>query len=178
MKLYTQDPTIVSRCQEIDIVVSLVEDVSTLKEGIALLKPEQFSMALKVKCMILSQHPNFEEGVALLQQGVRGYGNFYMQGVHLLQALKTIKNDAVWMYPEMMHALISLGSNETQVSPLLEQLSQREQEVVQALEKGMSNKEIAMALKITERTVKAHLSSVYEKLEVHDRLSLAMLLRG
>jgi len=51
-------------------------------------------------------------------------------------------------------------------------------DVALEIKEGKSNKEIAVALKITERTVKAHLSHIYEKLDVHDRLSLAMLLRA
>jgi len=83
----------------------------------------------------------------------------------------------VWLYPEMMQSLILLGSNAIINEDALETLSVREREVAREIEKGLSNKEIASALGITERTVKAHLSHVYEKLEVSDRLALAMLLR-
>ncbi|CAN0295859.1 unnamed protein product, partial [Chrysoparadoxa australica] len=44
--------------------------------------------------------------------------------------------------------------------------------------KGFSNKEIARLLNITERTVKAHISKVYEKLGVKDRLQLALMLNN
>ena len=55
-------------------------------------------------------------------------------------------------------------------------LTERELQVLHLLAEGLSNKEIALALAITERTVKAHLSSIYEKLGVSDRLALAVLL--
>jgi len=101
-----------------------------------------------------------------------------MQKVHLEQAISTIQNDAVWLYPEMMQELILLGSNSAVSNEdVLASLSPRERDVAKEIEKGLSNKEIASALGITERTVKAHLSAVYEKLEVSDRLALAMLLR-
>ena len=101
-----------------------------------------------------------------------------MQKVHLLQAISTIENDAVWLYPEMMQELILHGSNAVvSNNDVLEALSTRERDVAKELEKGMSNKEIASALGITERTVKAHLTSIYDKLKVSDRLALAMLLR-
>jgi RNA polymerase sigma factor (sigma-70 family) len=51
----------------------------------------------------------------------------------------------------------------------LDQLTQREREVFELLAKGMTNKEIADALVITNNTVKRHLKAVFEKLDVHTR---------
>ena len=57
-------------------------------------------------------------------------------------------------------------------------LSKREKEVLALLaEKGTTNKEIAEALHITENTVKAHLSSIMEKMQVHNRQQAAILAR-
>ncbi len=57
-------------------------------------------------------------------------------------------------------------------------LSEREREVARLAASGESNLAIAQALNITERTVKAHLSSCFEKLEVTDRLQLALKVHG
>ncbi len=180
--LYTQSKKVAKRLKEIEIDFIFIEEETVVTAGILICEPEQiedvFSNDLGIKLMVVTPTPNFVEGMALLQKGIRGYGNLYMQKVHLLQALTTIKSDAVWLYPEMMQELIAVGSEVTQHNEeVLALLSSREQEVAKEIEKGMSNKEIATALGITERTVKAHLSSIYEKLEVGDRLGLAMLLR-
>lgn len=50
-----------------------------------------------------------------------------------------------------------------------EHLTEREQEIVQWIAKGLSNKEIAAALFISENTVKTHISNLFEKLDVRDR---------
>jgi DNA-binding NarL/FixJ family response regulator len=55
-----------------------------------------------------------------------------------------------------------------------ESLANREREVAELVSIGASNKEIAMGLSITEATVKAHLTSVFRKLKVSDRLRLAL----
>jgi RNA polymerase sigma factor (sigma-70 family) len=55
----------------------------------------------------------------------------------------------------------------------LDQLTEREREVFDLLAKGLTNKEIAEALVITTNTVKRHLKSVFEKLEVHTRSAAA-----
>ena len=61
---------------------------------------------------------------------------------------------------------------------LLSSLTKREYEIAVRVSKGDSNKQVAQSLKITERTVKAHLTEVYRKLGVVDRLKLARILFG
>lgn len=60
----------------------------------------------------------------------------------------------------------------------LDQLTQREREVFELLAKGMTNKEIADALVITNNTVKRHLKAVFEKLDVHTRAAALSKARG
>lgn len=60
----------------------------------------------------------------------------------------------------------------------LDQLTQREREVFELLAKGMTNKEIADALVITNNTVKRHLKAVFEKLGVHTRAAALSKARG
>jgi DNA-binding NarL/FixJ family response regulator len=57
----------------------------------------------------------------------------------------------------------------------LDDLSERELDVAQYVSKGLSNKQIAFEMDITERTVKAHLTSIFKKTNTKDRLSLALL---
>jgi DNA-binding NarL/FixJ family response regulator len=58
-----------------------------------------------------------------------------------------------------------------------ETLSKREDEVVQLVANGLSNKEIADKLFISVRTVKAHLTSIFSKTGFRDRLELAVKMR-
>ncbi len=182
IQLYTKNKTLAKRLDEIGLEFLYLNGETPDLNALFICDPiNLLALCAKypgVKILVLSSAPNFSEGVALLQKGIRGYGNAYMQKTHLLQAISTLENDAVWLYPEMMQELILLGSNAVVSNDdVLEVLSARERDVAKEIEKGLSNKEIASALGITERTVKAHLSSVYEKLEVSDRLALAMLLR-
>jgi DNA-binding NarL/FixJ family response regulator len=57
-------------------------------------------------------------------------------------------------------------------------LTPREQDAAVLLAKGDSNKEIARQLDITERTVKAHVGAMLEKLGVRDRLQLSLIING
>ena len=57
-------------------------------------------------------------------------------------------------------------------------LSAREREIASLIVDGATNKEVAAKLRISERTVKGHLSNVFQKLRVTDRLKLMLLVRG
>jgi DNA-binding NarL/FixJ family response regulator len=57
-------------------------------------------------------------------------------------------------------------------------LTQREYEIATLVGNGETNKQIARRLDITERTVKAHLTEVFRKLDIADRLKLALIVKG
>ncbi len=89
-----------------------------------------------------------------------------------------IKSGNIWLYPSFMQELIAQSFVQTNSkNELLEKLSLREKETALEVAKGKSNKEIAIELNITERTVKAHLSSIFEKVGASDRFTLALMLK-
>jgi DNA-binding NarL/FixJ family response regulator len=67
---------------------------------------------------------------------------------------------------------------EQSISDLLANLTRRECEIATLVGNGESNKQIARLLDITERTVKAHLTEVFRKLEIANRLKLALMVKG
>ena len=92
-----------------------------------------------------------------------------------------ITNGGVWMGQDLLKRLIEVstslaGNQAAQVDKHLNRLTKREKQVAIEAAKGLSNKEISRILKITERTVKAHLSSTFERLGAKDRLHLALML--
>lgn len=131
-------------------------------------------------CAVLEKAPEISTGKFLITQGVKAYGNTRMHTNHFMQMLETIKNKKVWTYPALTAAL---GGDKNQVlseasQKLLEnRLTQKEIEVVELILKGFTNDAIASSLDITTRTVKAHVSSIFAKLHVNDRLGLVLLLK-
>jgi DNA-binding NarL/FixJ family response regulator len=131
---------------------------------------------------LLSDQPSEEEGLAFLKLGIVGYGNTYISRARLGEAVRVISNGGVWLGQKVMQGLIretyarvrekAASSSEQR----LDSLTPRERAVAELVAQGQSNLEIAFNLNITERTVKAHLTSIYEKTGTGSRLNLALLI--
>lgn len=133
------------------------------------------------RLILLVDHPLLDEGEALLAQGIYGYANTFIQVSLLPDVVSTVAHGDLWIWPELMQRLLKrLLQRPAAPQPDITEwgLSQREQEVLAELGAGRSNKLIARKLDITERTVKAHVSSILEKVGVHDRVELILKLRG
>lgn len=132
------------------------------------------------RVFILTQKPSFIEGRELLDLKINGYANAYMQEVHFKDAIFAIRNGDIWLYPEFIQSMIKIMTQSTPAKEhsKLSELSTREKEVAKLISEGLTNQEIAQCCGITPRTVKAHISAIYSKLEVKDRISLVLLLQS
>ncbi len=133
------------------------------------------------KIVVLANAPNQAEAMYVLSLGVAAYAHAYSPAKVLLEIKTVITNGGVWMGQDLLKRLIEVSTNlagnqAAQVDKHLNLLTKREKQVAIEAAKGLSNKEIARILKITERTVKAHLSSTFERLGAKDRLHLALML--
>ncbi len=142
------------------------------------------SFSPQTRIIALSHQPSDDEGIAALRAGARGYCNAYIDPRLLAKAVSTVQNGEAWVGRRLTDRLVALvGQNaplqvDTDSSIDLDLLTPREQQIALQIGNGSSNKAIAQRLGITERTVKAHLGSVFAKLGVHDRLQLALLVTG
>ena len=183
MQLYTDLSHLVERMKELFAEIQLVDNAWQIAhDAIVLADPKKALQLLQelptARVIVLSDAPSYAEGSRLLPLGVRGYANSYIHKTHLEQALHAIESGNVWLYPEFMQELIQNATGNAATNErVLEKLTERERETALLVKEGLSNKEIASRLDITERTVKQHMSHIFEKLGVSDRLSLAMLLK-
>lgn len=143
-------------------------------------------LKIKKDVLILENIPNNTSGLAWLEKGAKGYLNTHARAERLQQAVNSILTGHVWVGQQLLQTMIQmLHQKETSLekapndSPSWQQaLTEREIETVQHVLKGKSNQQIAAALHISERTVKAHLHNIFEKLGVKDRLALALFILG
>ena len=116
--------------------------------------------------------------------GVRGCCLPEVEANMLQKAVASLLAGEAWL-PRRLIAKMITGiftpdavavSSEKQVS--LESLTQREREVAKLVTEGLNNKLIARKLDISERTIKAHLGNIFQKLNIDNRLMLALALRN
>ncbi len=140
---------------------------------------------------VLSPMPEEREGLSALNEGARGYTHAYGVPALLREVAVVVEHGGLWVGPELLQRLV--GSTHAALERRVANpraaesaagalpnawtaLSAREAEVARAVSAGRSNKEVAALMDITERTVKAHLGALFEKLGVRDRLQLVLRL--
>jgi two-component system nitrate/nitrite response regulator NarL len=127
---------------------------------------------------IASDQPTIDELLKLGRYSINSYFNSYMAGVHYTHMLSTIQAGMNWFAPQLLPQMMALAQRgtEAQNAPppaALDTLTSREEQIAVAISRGHSNKAIASQFGITERTVKAHLGNIFEKIGVSNRLELA-----
>lgn len=133
------------------------------------------------KLFLLSDRPEPDEGLTFLKVGIVGYANTYITAERLKEALNVMEGGGVWLGQQVIQQLILEAAQnvatgrERRLEELLAPLSPTERRVAELIAGGRTNLEIAAELGIVERTVKAHLTSIYGKLPAGNRLSLALL---
>lgn len=141
------------------------------------------SLSPAARFFLLSDRPDEEEALLFLKMGIVGYGNTYISSPRLIEALRVITNGGVWLGQKVIQRLIMDTSvkakeNDEKVppGPEMAKLTRAERNIAELVARGQSNLEIASDLNITERTVKAHLTSIYAKTKTGNRLNLALLI--
>ena len=137
-----------------------------------------------IRVLVLTTFDQEEDVFAALRAGASGYVLKNTPAAQLVAAIKIVAAGETYLQPAIATLVVAEFNRLSQPSPLsrmehhlVSQLSQREVEILQHLVRGMSNKEIAAGLSLTEGTVKNHMTRILEKLQVPDRTSAALKAR-
>lgn len=134
-------------------------------------------------CVVLSDQPTDEEALIAFSAGAKGYCNTHATAHLLVQVASVVLQGGLWIGESLMQRLVGATArlpaaaltSSMQAVAWSKGLTEREKQVASTLARGASNKEIARTLGITERTVKAHVGAILEKLQVRDRLQLSLI---
>ncbi|MBI2207185.1 MAG: response regulator transcription factor [Candidatus Rokubacteria bacterium] len=134
------------------------------------------------RVIVVSASPEEREGLAAFRAGARGYCHRDLDPALLPKAVEVVQKGEIWAGRTLIARLVEeLGATRERPrgnGPHVHALTTREREIAGWVASGAANKEIADRLGVTQRTVKAHLTAIFRKLGVTDRLRLAVYLNG
>lgn len=126
-------------------------------------------LAPLTKVIVLTASESVEDAIAAMRLGARAVVQKRFAVQTLLEAIRAVASGLVWMPPDLQAEIASQwGASGTK------QLTGRELQIVHYVAVGLRNMEIASRLSISETTVKTHLNNIFKKLELRDRVGLAL----
>jgi DNA-binding NarL/FixJ family response regulator len=138
------------------------------------------------KVMILTAYAEDESIMNAAKGGARGYVLKGADFATLLQAIKRVHSGGLWIDKEIPAADIFEEIAQGQMEPAagvqhdeaVESLTRRELEILRLVAEGMTNDEIGKKIFISEKTVKTHLTNIFDKLKVNNRFKAALMIMG
>jgi two-component system nitrate/nitrite response regulator NarL len=131
--------------------------------------------ALSIPIIVLSSSENPEDVIDALVRGARGYLPKSASPHTIQAALRLILGGDIYVPPLLLHGAHTLGVSKPWAGPTVAQISltHRQRMVLHLLCGGLSNKAICHRLDVSEKTVKAHVSSIFKSLRVANRTQAA-----
>ena len=136
------------------------------------------------RTIVMTDIPADEEAIAMLAAGALGYCNSHSNSRVLKLISKVVEDGGLWIGESLMQRLVvgvgrALDGHipEKKISTAAVALTNREREIAEAIAGGASNKDVARLLQVSERTVKASLTTLFNKLGVRDRLQLIIKIK-
>lgn len=139
------------------------------------------------RVIVLTAFSDEENVLNAAKGGAKGYVPKGVPSATLLQAIKIVQNGGCWIDKEIpswetFEEIVRDQSNSREAAPQLDDsikaLTKREMEILRLVAEGLTNEEIGKKIFISEKTVKTHLTNIFDKLKVNNRFKAALMLMG
>jgi len=127
------------------------------------------SLASVAKIVVLTASERIEDALGAIRLGARAVVQKRYAIETLVGAIRSVAEGFVWMPPELQAELTAQWA-----APGVKKLTARENEIARYVAMGWRNLEVAKKLAISEGTVKTHLNNIFHKLQLRDRVELAL----
>jgi DNA-binding NarL/FixJ family response regulator len=143
--------------------------------GLAALRGQHPSVAV----LVVSAHDEPRVVRRVLDHGAAGFIPKSASPEQIAQAVRTVLDCGRWLPADLALSVAALPTDpaDSALAARLARLTEQQYRVLGMLSEGLLNKQIADRLDIQERTVKAHVTAIFEKLEVRNRTQASVLLR-
>ncbi|WP_371369553.1 response regulator [Pseudomonas sp. QL9] len=129
-----------------------------------------------VKVLMLTVSESEEDAYCALEAGARGYLLKGISGPELVNAIRDVARGNIHITPEFEHKLLSnFKRRENEIRKI--DLTHREEQVIREVSRGLTNKEVADRLSLSEKTVKYYMTCVMQKLNARNRVEAVAALR-
>ena len=132
----------------------------------------------EIKCIMLTVSEDDEDIMTAMKNGARGYVLKGIFAPELVHVVRTIAEGGSYVSPSLAAGLLAAmqepGANR-QAGSAIESLTEREEQILRLVSDGKSNKEVGRALNLQEKTIKHHMTSILQKLQVRNRVEAAVL---
>ena len=139
------------------------------------------AVGIATKIVMLTVSERDEDVMEALEAGAHGYALKGVGASELIDILRTVASGGSFVSPTLAARLLQAMQKPDRRGPSSENrlagLARREEQILELVAKGLSNKEVARELELQEKTVKHYMTSILQKLHVRNRVEAALLAR-
>jgi DNA-binding NarL/FixJ family response regulator len=179
--------SLLSEDERVDVVGQAVDGADAVKQAVKV-KPDVVLMDIKmpnvdgieatrqiieavpgVKVLVLTTFETDSQVIQVLKAGASGYVLKDSSAAAIVSSIVAVMSGERVMASAVANRVLEMLTGTTTPKEFYDGLTNREIEILKLLANGMANKQIAYRLKISEKTVRNHVSNTYEKLGIYDR---------
>lgn len=131
-----------------------------------------------IKCIMLTVSENEQDVLDAMKAGAKGYVLKGVSGSSLVNIIRLVQDGEAYVTPSLAAALLRewrQDDADEQKETVLEGLTKREKQILEKVAIGLSNKEVADKLFLSEKTIKHYMTNILQKLQVRNRVEAALL---
>ncbi|WP_439888097.1 response regulator [Pseudomonas sp. MBLB4123] len=123
-----------------------------------------------IKVLMLTVSESEDDAYAALEAGAKGYVLKGVSGPELAQAIRNVALGQTFITPGFAGKLISNLQKHNEDEKTVDELTHREEQIIREVANGLTNREVADKLSLSEKTVKHYMTSIMQKLQVRNRV--------
>jgi two-component system, NarL family, nitrate/nitrite response regulator NarL len=130
-----------------------------------------------IKLVMLTASEDEQDVMSALQAGANAYILKGIGGNELIDIVRRVSTGETFITPSLASSILlhSYNQKPEREHSLIDKLNERESSILKALERGLTNKEIAEELCLSEKTIKHYMTNILQKLQVKNRVEAALL---